>query len=272
MTDLLAVSTDVLGGGQPVGPAPTAQRSASRGSLAGNVDAIDELYADCTATADGAIVEDSLLGKLSAAMRAEDGWTRLCYSYGGEGSLLARFATAAERDFEASLSRLRATLEFRERERVHAIVGRALPEALLADGPPDPRLEVIRTVRPFWTGTFCGRTRDGSPIQYHRAVYMDNEHLMAFDDASLRAFYLWWMETGLSLQRAGQQQCGQASQGLMPKSIEVYDLRGLSSFRLARWALGLRKFAKIISEIGTVRPPPTPLPLSHAQSASAHSR
>lgn len=269
----LSVSTDVVGGQPPAPPTsvPTAQRSSTnRSSLAGNVDAIDELHAECTA--DGAIVEESLLGKLSLAMHATapDGWERLCASYGGEASLLARFATASERDHETALSRVQATLQFRERERVHALVGRALPEPLQADGPPDPRLEVVRKVRPFWAGTFCGLTRDGSPIQYHRAAYLDNELLLAFGDEQLRTFYLWWMETGLSLQREGHQRTqpppqthptssGQGGslpqRGLMPKCIEVYDLRGVSSLRLARSALGLRSFARVISEIGSVHYP-----------------
>ena len=281
--DVLKVSTEVVGGQPPASltPVPTAQLSSASRSLASNVDAIDELYADCTAAADGAIVEESLLGKVSAAMRAAapDGWERLCASYGGEASLLARFATASERDHETTLSRVRATLEFRERERVHALVGRALPEALQADGPPDPRLEVVCKVRPFWAGTFCGLTRDGSPIQYHRVAYLDNELLLAFGDEQLRTFYMWWMETGLSLQRDGQQRTqpqpqpqpqqpsgegggedgGGAQQtppqGLMPKCIEVYDLQGVSSLRLARSALGLRSFARVISEIGSVHYP-----------------
>ena len=61
--DLLSVSTDVVGGQPPAPPTsvPTAQRSSTnRSSLAGNVDAIDELHAECTA--DGAIVEELASG------------------------------------------------------------------------------------------------------------------------------------------------------------------------------------------------------------------
>jgi hypothetical protein len=173
---------------------------------------------------------------------AADLWDEFFHSYGGEESCLARFLTAREGHVEKACEMMTTSFNFR---REHDVSGIILPDNI-------ERLAVLKKIREYWTATFFGVTSDGSPIQYHRvellrpAVLMKSGEDDIGGEERMRTFYLWWMETSLSLQRVGHEKyCN--SEGPMPQGIEIFDLKNVSWWRMSSALGGLKMFSRALS-------------------------
>ena len=135
---------------------------------------------------------------------------------GGEPRCWERFLIARNMSVAAAATMLRGTLAFRA-------------------GLQPLTLATKLRVSPFWPGAFSGRTRDGSPLIIMRLGAIDPRGIMeAVTEDEFRAYYVHWMETSLAHQRA----CGGA------KTVEVYDLRGLSFSQM--YMPGLKLLARTL--------------------------
>ena len=157
--------------------------------------------------------------------------------YGGEKTCLVRFLSARDGDLKAAHEMLEACLQWRSEEKV---------DAIWQISDEDERIDAIKQVRPWWTGTYMGLTRDGSPVQYSRIEFLDAGKLLGFGDEPLTLFYIWWMENSLGLQRIGQQALGDRN-APMPRSVEVYDCYNISMAYLAVNIPGLNRIAAALS-------------------------
>jgi len=110
----------------------------------------------------------------------------------------------------------------------------------------DERLEVVREVRPWWTGQFVGLTRDGSPVQYNKLEFLRPSELLGLGDEPLGLYYLWWMESSLGLQRQGHAMIGNP-EAPMPRSVEIFDCKNLSMMRMMKSLPGVNRFAAALS-------------------------
>jgi hypothetical protein len=201
-------------------------------------------------------------------------WEEFYNSYGNKKSALCRFLTARDGNIEKALNMITTTYEFRLE---HDVSGCITSNDL-------ERLAILEAIRNYWTATFFGLTEDGSPIQYHRIEYLrpsilmkspktDENNISTNNDGiggekRMRIFYLWWMETSLSLQRIGYTMLNNNMKmneemkltakpssttttvipdQPMPQGIEIFDLKGVSWWTLSGALSGLRMFSRALS-------------------------
>jgi hypothetical protein len=177
-------------------------------------------------------------------------WEEFFAAFGNKRTCLSRFLTARDGNPNNAAVMMKNTFQFRLENRVSQIVY-----------PGDDRLGLCKRIRDYWTGTFFGVTEDGSPVQYHRVELLRPPLLMGKDvgEDRLRIFYLWWLETCLSMQRVGQElrSSKPAAAGgksalsdsniIMPKGIEIFDFKGVSLWYLSGCISGLRMFSRALS-------------------------
>ena len=173
---------------------------------------------------------------------AVDSWNEFFHSYGGEKSCLSRFLTARDGNLDKAQDMMTTSFNFRRERDVSGCIHPHNVE----------RLAMLKRIRDYWTASFFGLTSDGSPIQYHRVELLRPAVLMKSGDDDIggeermRTFYLWWMETCLSLQRVGHQKCC-SSAGPMPQGIEIFDFKNVSWWRMSSALGGLRMFSRALS-------------------------
>jgi hypothetical protein len=156
-------------------------------------------------------------------------------AFGGKETCLMRFLCARDGNLQAAARMFYATVAWRNEQQVFP----------LYHSSGDPRLEIVKLIRPLWSGEFVGCTRDGSPVQIFQMKAMCPDKLLALGEENLQTFYIWWMEAGLGLQRHGHRNI--FGHGLMPKAIEIYDWQGMNIWRLSRNLSGVRTVARILS-------------------------
>ena len=175
-------------------------------------------------------------------------WQEFFQSFGNKKTCLARFLTAREGNIDKAEEMITTTFEFRRQHDVSGCIRSTNLE----------RLQTLQEIRNYWTATFFGLTNDGSPIQYHRVEYLRPAVLMKTPqdggiggEEQMRTFYLWWMETSLSLQRVGYEKEQRETQGEvteeMKQGIEIFDLKGISWWRLSGALSGLKMFSRALS-------------------------
>jgi|UPI00048B3C9C hypothetical protein len=163
-------------------------------------------------------------------------WEDFFLAYGNKQTALSRFLTARDGNVKQGKRMITDTFLFRINHGVNKILS-----------PERERLRLLTAIREYWTATFFGLTAGGCPVQYHRVSLLRPSYLMGENvgEERLKVFYLWWMETAISLQRVGHERNG--LKGMMPKGIEVFDFKDVSFWRLSGAIAGLRMFSRALS-------------------------
>ena len=163
-------------------------------------------------------------------------WEDFFLAFGNKQTAYSRFFVAVDGNTEQGKNKMVNTFLFRLKHGVNKILT-----------PEKETLQLLAAVRKHWAATFFGLTDAGCPVQYHRISLLQPSYLMGenIGEERLRVFYLWWMETSVSLQKVGLELNG--GKGLVPKGIEVFDFKDVSFWRLSGAISGLRMFSRALS-------------------------
>ena len=154
-----------------------------------------------------------VLEDLRASQEVAD---EMIWALGGKPLCFERFLVARNLNVAAAAIMVRDTLVFRSQL-----------------SPMTDELKA-RTA-PLWPGCFIDRTKDGNPLVIFQLGKIDPRKILAtVTEDEFRAFYIFWMETSLRHQRATGHK----------KTIEVYDLKGLSFSQL--YMPGIRMLARTL--------------------------
>jgi hypothetical protein len=171
-----------------------------------------------------------------SALRAELGGEKLAtagaramfHAFGGEPRCLMRYLKLSKLDAHKAATALCATLNFRQE---NSVDGLQLPPELLA------------RILPHWCCAYGPNTPDGSPTLYWKLSALDAGAMFAsgtgVTQEEFTQFFCYWMELGLSKQRAS------LASGLKPAGVlEIYDLGGVSLSQMM--SSGTRTFGSVL--------------------------